>query len=1610
MKGLTHTWGMVCLVACYCFSVADLTAQNQPSVIALSNAPFCLGNTALQLDEQGAEGVNWTWEGPAGFTANIKNPVIQNPSLVNAGIYTVTVTGANGLTNVGTVEVNLLPPPPVNVSNAAICAGGTVQLQANGGLNCSWFPTIGLDNPLSCSPFAAPSSNTTYTLTATGANGCTSTAQATVAVHHPFPLSCKNLVTIALDEDGSVPITPGVVLSGSVLEDTFLKVTVLLQPNQQNLGNTVGCAQIGANLIVKVMDACSGNTCWGNLKVEDNLVPGISCQPLFLPCALPSYTPTYLGTQNIAFATPTATDNCGAPTLGYVDILHNLDCDAGPVNGFSDLSAYIERKWTAKDNHGNTSTCLQNIYLFRSHIPNLNLPADVTVSCSNPNVQPAVTGAPAVLFNGKKYPLFPGSSFCELNVVFTDQRNDICAGSYKILRTWTILDDCLSGSNTPPLNPLSYQQIIKVMDLAGPQMDCPANLTVNTDPYTCCVTLDLPDIILTDNCSRVQSIMATITSTDSTNGAPTYYFEVPGTLTDFPDNNIWLPDTLGQLGTTACLPVDTFLVQYVAKDGCENRSNCSFTLVVADLTPPIVICDKYTQVAISLGGRSSIPAINFDDGSYDQCCIKKFEARRTNGVCEGDPDNFDPTVDFCCVDVGKTIKVIVRVTDCAGNTDDCNINVEVVDKIPPVCIPPVNVTVSCGNFDPSLNAYGTATAQDNCCIGAVKSTVNYTAFDTVCNVGTIIRTFTAFDCGGLTSTCTQRIVVFYKQDFYIKMPSDANVTKCDGTGNFGVPVFLNVDCELIGLSYEDQIFTVVPDACYKIIRKWQIINWCTYVPDKPCIAVPNPEPSPNPLDPNNIRGPILSPPGTTGVWTPTVSSVTPGGPLTNYANLLDSSANCYTYDQYIKVIDLQDPKINLIPGYDQFCDLTPNDPGLWNAPYWWDAAIGSHNVCEGPAAPEITAIDSCTKADLFIKYLLYLDLDQDGVAETVINSAELPGTNTVNFGNAANPNFTGGQARRFDERNVPVSEQYAFALQTFVQGNLVHAAVKWNTIAQPNQYITPELPYGNHSIKWVVQDGCGNEAVKQYSFKVKDCKAPSPVCINGLSVNMMPTQMISIWASDLLQYAEDNCTPASALQLGIRKSDGSTTFPIDAAGNLIQEVRFTCAELGNQPVDLWVKDLAGNTAYCQTYVLVQDNMGNCPVVTGKAEGNLATEANLGLNNATVELSGVSTLIPAFSYFTTSDNTGEFIFHEVPFAADFSITPFKDDDPLNGVSTYDLALISRHILGIEPMSSPYQMIAADANKSGSITSFDIIEFRKLILGVYTALPVNTSWRFVDNDFVFPNLLNPFQSAFPEYRTTLNYQSDLNNANFIAVKVGDVNGNATANTLYASDERSLGTETLVLEDRALHSGETALIPVHANALLEGFQMTLIFKDLEVLEIVPGPSMAADQFAIFPAEQALTVSWFGQAIPDFSIRVRSLKSQRLRDCIAISNRITPSEAYTRITNGVLKHNLQLQFKDGIETFESGIGFELYQNQPNPFTDKTWIRFYLPESDEVNLIISDASGKIIQQRTGQFGKGMQSFLVDRQGLNTEGLCYYTLKTRFGTESKKMIYSGSTR
>jgi hypothetical protein len=64
-----------------------------------------------------------------------------------------------------------------------------------------------------------------------------------------------------------------------------------------------------------------------------------------------------------------------------------------------------------------------------------------------------------------------------------------------------------------------------------------------------------------------------------------------------------------------------------------------------------------------------------------------------------------------------------------------------------------------------------------------------------------------------------------------------------------------------------------------------------------------------------------------------------------------------------------------------------------------------------------------------------------------------------------------------------------------------------------------------------------------------------------------------------------------------------------------------------------------------------------------------------------------------------------------------------------VTVLDILLIRRHILGGEELPKPYNWVAADVNNSGTITTLDLIQIQRVILGISDRFGDVPSWRFV-----------------------------------------------------------------------------------------------------------------------------------------------------------------------------------------------------------------------------------------------------------------------------------------
>ena len=252
------------------------------------------------------------------------------------------------------------------------------------------------------------------------------------------------------------------------------------------------------------------------------------------------------------------------------------------------------------------------------------------------------------------------------------------------------------------------------------------------------------------------------------------------------------------------------------------------------------------------------------------------------------------------------------------------------DVLAPVCVAPADVTVSCETFDPTLAAYGNATATDNCCLQSVGVvSVNKALFDTLCNKGTITRFFKAQDCVGNSAQCTQRIVVNYNQHYYVRFPDDVITTVPSPTGYYGEPTFQSEDCELMGVSYNDQVFSLAGGA-YRLERTWTVINWCTYDPQLPGATVPNPEPNALFNHPANLLGPTVAPSGTAAPWAPTQVALTPGGAVVDFSTFWSAGVNAYRYVQNIFIAELSSMTIQgqLFVDADADCQSDNGEAGL----------------------------------------------------------------------------------------------------------------------------------------------------------------------------------------------------------------------------------------------------------------------------------------------------------------------------------------------------------------------------------------------------------------------------------------------------------------------------------------------------------------------------------------------------------------------------------------------------------------------------------------------------------------------------------------------------------
>lgn len=354
----------------------------------------------------------------------------------------------------------------------------------------------------------------------------------------------------------------------------------------------------------------------------------------------------------------------------------------------------------------------------------------------------------------------------------------------------------------------------------------------------------------------------------------------------------------------------------------------------------------------------------------------------------------------------------------------------------------------------------------------------------------------------------------------------------------------------------------------------------------------------------------------------------------------------------------------------------------------------------------------------------------------------------------------------------------------------------------------------------------------------------------------------------------------------------------------------------------------------------------------------------------------------------------------------------------GSILFDLVLMSRHILGIDALNSPYKMIAADVNQSGSITTVDMVELRKLILYINTEFENNTSWRFIPADFSFDDPANPFVSPFPEFYKIDKLEGSMINIDFTGIKTGDLNGSAGFSNGNQSEDRNARPALQIHSpDQVLQAGESYQVNFRAEAFadLTGLQFSLNF-DPQVLEFVsiesddPAISMQAQHFGTQLSKQGLLTAAWGEypgkviKVNDqlFSLRFRAKASGLLSQVLHLSSDRTPIAVFDSEGQD---YNLKLSFDQDVL---GGVEQEtqLFQNRPNPFTQETVIPFFLAEATRVQLSVFDVSGRLIKQINQQYPAGYHEVTLNSTALPGQAIYYYQLQTDQFAATKKMVFT----
>ncbi len=1172
---------------------------------------------------------------------------------------------------------------------------------------------------------------------------------------------------------------------------------------------------------------------------------------------------------------------------------------------------------------------------------------------------------------------------------------------------------------------------LTVFDVNGNSNTCIAKVTVedNIDPVIVCDS----DI---ESCCADQTVSATATDACGIAGF-TYEAVFADGTTDSGNTNVVSTD----------FPVGISTVTFVATDNNGNTSECTVEVNISDDQPPVPVCIDDINVPLGLDGTVTLDAILFDGGSFDIGC-NTGEEYQLEFLISVNGSAFAPSYTFDCSNIGDN-EVALQVTDCAGNSAICVTGATIQEFTAPFCVANDQSVLIEDDCFITFTAEELAAGTTDNCTDFDDLTITVNGGDSVTvgpdDEGVNTYTLTITDANGNTCTITGTITVEVFQltcnSITRSLGADGTYTLTDAdieaiTGTTGgicvaetiVPSKTLFDCNSVGVN------TIVLEITSAQGGVSQCITTVTIVDDSApeCGNIPTfvveldsdgngTLPTLDDLDDfitDNCEVVSITYNGPTdfncddvGEHTVSVTATDPSG----------NSTDCSF------VIDVQD---NETPSF--VCDQD-HIVVLNSAGFGW---ITVADILETPAE------DNCGIADAFLDITTF-DCSQLGFQEVVLTVVDVNGNENT--------------------------------CTTIVEVVANDPALQINALVSSTDETACGANDGTASVD-AVTDGNGNDISGNVTYEWSNGETGATV--SGLAPGTYTVHVTNTATSCGADFivtigegagvtitagcADGDMNTTAIIPVSVDDFNGvqSVQFDVEVADAAIAEVTsasstgalagLDASVNGNTVTVSWIdldqsgESLADGTTIVEIEVTLVGDVGQCSdvsvtdteVTQGAAfescdatavgcevcvsgasptvllAGNVATEGGDNVACLDVNLTGDETGT------TQTDTDGDYSF-TVSTGGDYTVAPYNNDGPANGITVTDILEIMAHILAKDTLDSEYEKIAADANNNGLITTMDIVFIQAVALGNLPGFDANgtdnTSWNFVPANVVLGPTPLQQSPAYDDFISYDNVTTDQLDGDFIAVKTGDVNGSA-ATDLCGGNLGNNGTEnraadklTLRVVDRQIAPGQEFNVEFKAKDFrdITGYQFTLEFDEnaLTLVDLLPGElDVTKENFNMNTAtEGQVPTMWFdveGANLEDdavlFTLTFKATANATLSDILSTTSAKVANQAVNREGADM---EVELEFVGADDAV-----FALLQNNPNPFKNQTTIGFILPEASNATLTIMDVSGRVLKSIEGDYTKGYNEVTINRSELGAAGVLYYQLDTEDHTATRKMI------